>query len=190
MSGPVTGTPVFLTGMMGSGKSTVGRMLAHELSGVFVDLDRRIESMFGESIPSLFSVGEAHFRRCERRALQSLIAEPGFAQRSVVVATGGGVVLDADNRQAMLSTGTVAFLDVTLDELVRRLESEDQRSRRPLVAEAGKGLRGRIAQMLATRRHAYLDGSLVIDGDGRPEVVVGRLVEALDPEDQRGTRVG
>jgi shikimate kinase len=165
-------------------------MLALELGGAFIDLDERIESLFGESIPTLFSVSEAHFRRCERRALLSLIAEPGFSQRPSVVATGGGVVIDADNRAAMLAAGTVAFIDVSLDELVRRLQTEEERSGRPLVAEAGTGLRGRVAQMLAGRRHAYLDGSVVIDGDSDPDDVVGRLLDVLDPDGQRGSRVG
>jgi shikimate kinase len=186
----VAGLPVFLTGMMGSGKSTVGRMLAEATAATFVDLDHRIECLFGESVAALFAGGEARFRRCETLALQSLVAEPGFTGRPVVVATGGGVVLDLVNRRCMALAGTIAFLDVPVDELVRRLRAEEQRSKRPLVAEAGRGLKGRLAELLAARRHAYLDGSLVVDGTGKPEAVVARLREALEPPGERGSRVG
>src|SRR5690606_301007 len=112
--------PVFLTGMMGAGKSTLGPLLARRWGAPFVDLDRRIERIFGAAIPALFSRGEAHFRRCERAALRLLVAEPGFAGRTTVVAAGGGLVVDPDNRAVMRATGVVLLLDVPALELARR----------------------------------------------------------------------
>jgi shikimate kinase len=191
--------PVFLTGMMGSGKSTIGRMLAEERGAVFIDLDRRIESLLGTSIPALFAAAEGRFRACETLALSSLIAEPAFAAREAVVATGGGVVIRPENRRLMREAGLVVFLDVPVDQLTHRLEHDDERAARPLVAEAGKGLRGRLAELLAARRQAYLDGSIVVDGGGAPDVVLARLLDATGSDGdvgaggtggRRGTQVG
>jgi shikimate kinase len=129
--------PLFLTGMMGCGKTTVGRVLAHTQGVPLVDLDARLERMLGASVAELLAArGEPGFREAEAEALSSLLAEPGFGGRGVVVATGGGAVLHAGSCDAMDRVGTRIYLEVGVDELVRRLrpevEADDQA--RPLLA--------------------------------------------------------
>src|SRR5690606_2368278 len=142
--------PIFLTGMMGSGKTTIGRLLARDLGAEFIDHDERIERLFGRSIPELFAEGEPHFRRCERRALETLVREPAFGSRPVVVATGGGLVVDPANCATMASCGIVVHLDVPLEELLVRLDSPQARAVRPLVADA-QALRERLSALLSAR---------------------------------------
>lgn len=174
--------PLFLTGMMGCGKTTVGRVLAQELGAPLVDLDARVERLFGVTVPALFAEGgEAGFRAAEAQALRSLLAEPGVAGRALVVATGGGAVLRPDNREAMDRVGTRVYLEVSVDELVRRLRPDvagDDRAR-PLLAvdegDPGAGLRQRVAELLAARRSIYRAGARCIDGHGDPAVVAARV---------------
>lgn len=172
-------SPIFLTGMMGSGKSTVGRILAQETGASFVDLDRRIERLFGRTIESLFGEGEPRFRELERVALTSLVAEPGFQGRNVVVATGGGIVIDPNNRDTMSTAGRVVFLSVSVDLLVARLEPAAQEQGRPLLTTTQRGVRHRLEGLLAARRGAYRDRSLVVDADASPEVVAQRIGRVL-----------
>lgn len=171
-------SPLFLTGMMGAGKSTLGALLAQAWGCPLVDLDARIERMFGAAIPALFAAGEPNFRRCEREALRLLVAEPGFAGRTVVVATGGGVVVDPANRRAMRTAGLVAFLDVPVDALAHRLTHPSQAAR-PLLGSQPEAARARLAELLDQRRSAYEEADVVVDGSGPPQDVAGRLVATL-----------
>lgn len=170
--------PVFLTGMMGAGKSTVGPLLAALWDAPFVDLDRRIERIFGAAIPALFACGELHFRRCEKAALQLLVAEPGFRSRTVVVAAGGGLVVDPDNRAAMREAGLVYFLDVPAAELARRLGSTPIAGR-PLLGPDVDAVAARVTELLDKRRSAYEEADGVVDGNGPPQDVAHRLLTAL-----------
>jgi shikimate kinase len=170
--------PLFLTGMMGAGKSTLAAFLARQWSCPLVDLDARIERMFGAAIPALFAAGEPQFRRCEREALWLLVGEPGFHDRTVVVATGGGVVIDPANRRAMRDAGLVVFLDVPVAELARRLTGQSPGSR-PLLGTQPEAVAARLQELLAQRRSAYEDADVVVDGSGPPQDVAGRLVAAL-----------
>lgn len=167
--------PVFLTGMMGSGKSTLAPLLAREWSAPWLDLDTRIERLFGASISALFARGEPFFRRCEREALQLLVAEPGFAARCVVVATGGGVVVDPVNRETMRRAGTVVFLDVPVDELTRRLV-QGPTGGRPLLGDNVEAVTARLTELLERRRSAYEEAHGVVDGSGPPQDVAHRLL--------------
>lgn len=169
--------PVFLTGMMGAGKSTVGPLLAGLWEAPFIDLDRRIERLFAAPIAALFARGEAHFRRCERLALQLLAAEPGFRSRTAVVAAGGGVVIDPDNRALMREVGFVFFLDVPADELVCRL-SRASGPTRPLLGLDRAALAARVGELLSQRRSAYEEAFGVVDGSGAPQDVAHRVLAA------------
>lgn len=166
--------PIFLVGMMGAGKSTVGRALAADLDATFVDLDRRIERMFGASVAELFEDGEAYFRACERAALCSLLDEPGFAGARVVIATGGGVVVDPANRADMAGAGRVVYLELPVDALVARLSTDAARAERPLLEDRAS-LRERLDQLLRARASAYASAELCVDA--RPPVPA--VVEAL-----------
>ena len=166
---------------MGSGKSTVGRLLAERTGAQFVDLDVRLERLFGTSVPALLHRGEAEFRRAERRALQTLVSEPGFAGRAVVVATGGGVVIDAANRELMRSVGSIVYLDVDVDALADRLAVDEDADPggRPLLGGSVVELRHRLSELLAARAGAYRDCDVRVDGQGAPEAIAARIEHAV-----------
>ncbi len=99
---------IFLVGMMGAGKTTVGRQLARRLRKRFVDCDHEIEARTGVTIPVIFEIeGEVGFRRRESATIDALSRESGL-----VVATGGGAVLDPANRERLKAGGWVVYLDV------------------------------------------------------------------------------
>lgn len=137
---------LLLVGMPGAGKSTVGRHLARILAVDFIDLDRVIEARSGASIPTIFEhEGESGFRRRESQALDELTA----AGRGVI-ATGGGVVLDPENRELMKRRGLVVFLAASFDELRRRLRGDRSR---PLLN--GDDAEHKLAALLAHREPLY-----------------------------------
>ena len=183
---PSPNRPIFLLGMMGAGKSSVGRLLADKRGAAFVDLDERIELMFAATIPALFEHGEEYFRACERAALRSLLAEPGFAGASIVVATGGGIVTDPANLDDMAAVGTLVYLELSPPRLAERLSTPHEIARRPLLdrdAAAGADhasttLSSRLATLLAAREQAYRRAHVIIDGDGAPEQVFASVDRA------------
>lgn len=114
---------IILCGFMGCGKSTTGRLLAEALGREFVDLDRYIEAQQGCSVKELFAQkGEAYFRRLERRACRVLSRKP-----NLVLAAGGGTLLDRVNADLLHETGTVVLLDTPYEVLARRLQNDHAR---------------------------------------------------------------
>lgn len=179
--------PLFLTGMMGCGKTTVGRVLAQARGVPLVDLDERIERLFGAAVSELIATqGEPGFRQLESRALTSLLAEPGFCERGVVVALGGGAGLDEANRRAIDRAGPRVYLEVSVDELVRRLRPATLANpgARPLLQ--GGSLRLRVAELLAARGSIYRTGALCIDAHGDPAAVAARVAAAIDDREASG----
>ena len=143
---------IVLTGSMGAGKSTVGRAVAERLARPFVDMDDEIEARVGRTIAEIFAdEGEGAFRRHERSLCRELTDRDGL-----VIATGGGALLDCDSRDRMIRAGTVICLTCAVDELVRRL---DGTMHRPLLHDAQRDssetLRRRIEDLLASRRDVY-----------------------------------
>jgi shikimate kinase len=117
---------IFLIGPMGAGKSTVGRQLAEALSYTFKDSDQEIQRRTGVDIPTIFEFeGEAGFRNRERQVIQDLVAENG-----IVLATGGGAVLDPENRQNLAARGVVIYLHCTPEQQYARTSRDRNR---PLI---------------------------------------------------------
>lgn len=162
---------IFLTGFMGTGKSTVGRTLAARLGRPFVDLDAEIERRAGRSIRQIFAdVGEPEFRRLESRTLEEL------APSDIVLATGGGAVLAAENRATMRRNGPVVCLQAGVAEILRRTGRDDSR---PLLA--GEDREARVRRLLAERATAYADADWMIETDRTPvATIVERIVAWLD----------
>lgn len=117
---------IFLVGPMGVGKTTIGRLLSKRLNRPFYDSDRVVEERTGADIPWIFDVeGEAGFRRREEAVCAELADSSG-----AVIATGGGIVLNAKNRQAIRRSGFVVYLTASVDQLVERTSKDN---RRPLL---------------------------------------------------------
>jgi shikimate kinase len=163
--------PIVLVGLMGAGKSTVGRRLARRLGLSFVDSDEEIERAAVHSIPEIFDrFGEAAFRDGERRVLRRLI-EGGPR----VVATGGGAFMDAETRALILRRCLAIWLDADLDTLAGRVA---RRGHRPLLA--GKDPLALLANLASVRNPAYAEAHLRVLSDSGPlERTVDRIVEAL-----------
>ncbi len=163
---------VFLVGMMGAGKTTVGRMLARRMSRRFVDSDEEIEARCGVKIPIIFEIeGEAGFRARERAAIEELSAASG-----IVLATGGGAVLAAETRQVLSERGTVVYLHAQPADLHRRLRND--RNRPLLVTD--DPLR-RLEDLYAQRDPLYREVADIVIETGRQKVqlLTSRLMEQL-----------
>ncbi|MGA0708791.1 MAG: shikimate kinase AroK [Steroidobacteraceae bacterium] len=144
--GPERAARVFLIGPMGSGKSTVGRALASRLGFDFLDSDKVIEDRTGVDIPYIFEKeGEAGFRQREA----SIIEEVSMLPR-LVLATGGGAILDAGTRQRLAARGTVVYLEATVEQQLRRTRGS---THRPLLQTEDP--RGRLEQLMAVRAPLY-----------------------------------
>lgn len=114
---------LFLIGPMGAGKSTIGRLLAVELSREFIDSDHEIQARCGADIPWIFDVeGEAGFRERERQMIDELTR-----RGELVLATGGGAVLREDNRRALRERGTVIYLYTTVEQQLKRTAKDRNR---------------------------------------------------------------
>jgi shikimate kinase len=170
---------VVLVGMMGSGKTTVGRLVAARLGSGFSDTDEEVESFAGISVPEMFERdGEAAFRRAETEALETLLRRNG----SRVVAVGGGAVLSEANREAIRSQATVVWLRATVGTLTDRVGSGEGRPLLKSRAEVGaEEPWGRLEELIDERRPLYETmADVVVDTDGlSAEEVADAVVSAV-----------
>lgn len=166
-------TRILLIGMMGAGKSTVGRLLAERLSCAYLDSDAQVEAATGRSVVELFEkVGERGFREAESKALADALSSPG----PLVVSVAGGAVLDPANRAMIREAGTVVWLRADPATLADRL---GEGSGRPLIAGDPAGELGRLDRV---RRPLYAElADMVIDVDHLPAATVADRVLAGTP---------
>lgn len=169
-------TRIYLTGFMGSGKSTVGPLLAERSGYAFLDLDDAVAERAGRSVAAVFAEsGEAAFRTFEAAALRTT----GTLARTVVALGGGAVAADA-NLDWTLEHGTLVYLRLPADELARRLATAA--ADRPLLQDPGGGplaesaLTERIATLLAGREPFYERAHVIVDAAGQ---TVEETVEAV-----------
>lgn len=165
------GRNVVLIGLMGAGKTTVGRLLADRLRRPFVDTDDVVEREAGSSVTDIFAAeGEHGFRTREAAAIRRVAA-----LRGQVVAVGGGAVIDPENVTQLRGTGDLVLLDADPDTLAARV---DDTATRPLLA-AADDLAGRLAELRATRDAAYRAAAAEsVDTTGRSPAEVADLVLA------------
>jgi len=164
---------VFLVGLMGAGKTTIGRILARKLGLKFIDSDHEIETRTGASIPWIFEIeGEQSFRRREADMIRELTGQDG-----IVLATGGGAILNEQNRQFLQERGTVIYLRASINSILARTAHDKNR---PLLQTADP--RRKLEELLQVRDPLYLQiADLVID-TGRPNVqsMVSTILTQLD----------
>lgn len=161
-------TPIFLVGMMGAGKTTIGRALAKALGREFVDLDQAVEARCGVPVSHIFEVeGEEGFRKREATLLNHY-----SNQRNLILATGGGAILAAENRQFLKGRGVVIYLRAHEEELYRRVAKDRHR---PLIQTHNP--RARLSELLQQRTPLYNDvAHLVFDTGNLP---IAQAVQSL-----------
>ena len=163
---------LFLTGPMGAGKSTIGRQLSRQLKMTFYDSDREIENRTGVDIPLIFELeGEQGFRKRERLVIDELTSLP-----DIVLATGGGVILDAENRKHMAERGLVIYLHASVNQQLARTKHDRNR---PLLQTDNP--RQRLGDLMQLRDPLYREiADLVINTDGkRVMAVVNQIIRKL-----------
>ena len=163
--------PIVLVGMMGSGKSTIGRRLAKRLELGFVDADDEIAAAARMSIADIFETyGEEGFRDGERRVIARLLqSDEG------VIATGGGAFVEPETRAMILEQAVAIWLDSDIDTLVERVSRKDNR---PLLQ--GRNPREVLEQLLAERGPIYAQAPIrVVSDNGSMTRMVARIIEAL-----------
>ncbi len=146
---------IYLVGLMGAGKTTIGRQLAKSLGLPFYDSDKAIEESTGVDIPTIFEFeGEHGFRDREQKMLQQLTELKG-----IVLATGGGAILREENRKLLKENGIVIYLQCSIDRIMERTRRDTQR---PLLKTANP--KERIEQLYKEREPLYLNcADLVVD---------------------------
>lgn len=163
---------VVLVGLMGAGKTTIGKRLSTALGVTFVDSDNEIIEAAGCSISDVFEMyGEQAFRELEQRVLLRLLTGA-----PIVIATGGGAFMNAVIRDAIREKGLSVWLKADLDVLVERVSRRDTR---PLLKSGDK--REILNRLMQDRYPTYAEADVVIDSSGGPhETVVQRILEALE----------
>jgi shikimate kinase len=160
---------IVLIGFMGTGKSAVGKILARRLKRSWVDVDQEIEEAENRKISEIFEkYGEIHFRLLEKKAIQKVASGT-----NLVITTGGGAVLDAENRLALKKNGLVITLSASAETIFQRVR---QSRHRPLLK--GDLLTG-IRRLLAERDPFYRQSDYTFSTDGKTAAQVAEIIEAL-----------
>ena len=166
---------IVLVGLMGAGKSCVGKRLAACLGLPFLDADREIEAAAGGcSISDIFAIhGEKVFRDGERRVIQRLLGNPMH-----VLATGGGAFMDASTRALVKDKALSIWLKADLDQLLKRI---GRRGDRPLLQNVDP--RAKLEELIQLRHPVYAEADLTVESaDGPPDVTVQRVLRAIEAE--------
>ncbi len=164
---------IFLIGYMGSGKSTIAKMLANRLGIEYIDMDLHIEQKQFKSVAQLFSeIGEEKFRLLEQQCLHEV-----SEFENVIISTGGGAPCFFDNMQYMNTRGLTVYLKLSADELAERLE-HSHAGKRPLLADRkGKELQKFISGELAKREPYYSQATISVNGND--DEILSKICEYL-----------
>ncbi len=163
---------IILVGMMGAGKTTIGKLLATHVGKNFIDVDQEIQQRTGVKIPVIFEIeGEAGFRKRETEVLQEVVK-----LQNIVLATGGGAILHPANRTLLRQHGTVVYLCAPVSELQRRTHLDKNR---PLLQTGN--LRARLLELYTQRDPLYRQTAHIVMDSGRQGVrtLVQKLIQKL-----------
>ena len=145
-----------LTGFMGTGKTSLGKLLAEKLGRGFVDIDQKIEQDSGMTIPQIFEkYGEKYFRELEKNAVKEVAA-----RKNLVIATGGGTVKDEENIRLLKESGVMVCLTTEPEEIFRRTE---RRGERPVLDAGDEDRLNTIKKLLAERQKFYAQADYTVD---------------------------
>ncbi|MEQ8602715.1 MAG: shikimate kinase [Marivibrio sp.] len=159
---------VALIGMMGAGKTAIGRQLAKRLGAPFLDADKEIEKAAGCTVAEIFAEhGEAHFRDGERRVIARLLDGP-----PAVLATGGGAYMNAQTRALLSERATTVWLKADFETLWKRVS---KRGHRPLLKTEDP--QGTLRRLLAEREPVYAEADLIVDSGEQTKEAMARKVE-------------
>jgi len=160
---------IYLIGFMGSGKSTVGKLLAEKLGYKYIDTDEEIEKETGLKISEIFNkFGEKYFRELENKKIQELAKKS-----NLVVSTGGGLPANDNNIQIMKNSGKIIWLKIDFDTFLSRTEGD---SNRPLLKENINQLKERFE----FRKQFYSKADLIVDANKPAEQVLKEILENLN----------
>ncbi|MBE9080498.1 shikimate kinase [Romeria aff. gracilis LEGE 07310] len=169
LTADLKGTNIYLVGMMGTGKTTVGKQLAQQLGYRFLDTDELIEQAAGQPIPDIFAEsGEAGFRALETQVLSQV-----SAYTRLVIATGGGIVIEQMN-WSYLQYGVVVWLDVPVPELMNRLRGDRSR---PLLQDTD--LKDRLETLWQQRANRYRQADVQVQAVGGVGAIAAQVLEAI-----------
>ena len=166
---------IYLIGLPGSGKSTLGKEISDALAYDFIDLDQKIEEHEGMTIPNIFAQkGETYFREIERKILHL------YSNRlRLVIATGGGAPCFFDNMEFILQKGLSFYLDISIEEIIRRLEKSNGQNNRPLLADKNKEELGQeLTEKKRLRNPFYQRASYCISDDN---ISVNTILNVISP---------
>lgn len=163
---------IIFVGLMGAGKTTIGRQLAKQLGKSFYDSDHEIESRTGVKIPVIFDLeGEEGFRKRETAVIEELVA-----LHNIILATGGGAVLLQENREALKKNGCVIYLRASVNDLWKRMRHDKQR---PLLQNVD--IRAKLEELYSARNPIYTEmADIIVDTGRQPaSVLVNQIKKSI-----------
>ena len=166
---------IYLIGFMASGKSTLGHLLAKKLNRAFLDTDKWVEVKYGKTIPEIFNIeGEKKFRNLEKQCIKEVTQ-----MENMVIAVGGGAVLDAENQLRLKNTGMTLYLKCTPAMILNRIKGDQSR---PLLQEKNGNILSRIKSMMQQREPFYLMADITIQPGltEPPDRTIGRIIRKLE----------
>lgn len=168
---------IVLIGFMGTGKTSIGKLLAAKLGCAFIDLDHKIESDNNMKIPEIFQkYGEAHFRELEKQAVKE-----AAERRGIVIATGGGTIKDKENMRLLKQSGVVICLTADVDEILLRTESKGDRPVLDAKDKAHGNRRAAIEKLLEERQIFYDQADYKVDTTNwSPMQIIGDICRYAD----------
>ena len=168
---------IVLIGFMGTGKTSIGKLLAAKLGCAFIDLDHKIEADNNMKIPEIFQkYGEAHFRELEKQAVKEAVERHG-----IVIATGGGTIKDKENMRLLKQSGVVICLTADIDEILLRTENKGDRPVLDAKDKAHGDRRAAIEKLLEERQIFYDQADYKVDTTNwSPMQIIGDILRYAD----------